>query len=120
MAFEGLVNVPYDEVAEYEGVTSVNSIRGVINISGTRNNDTLFDDSNLIVIYEIMDRSQPEVIIERAPKKTHSRFIVKRLVKRLRKQLQGTHIVSLSVDREHYDVVLVDKDLVGNGVGLYT
>lgn len=117
MAFEGLINMPYEAASEYGDILDVNYIRGIVTLKGTSVNDTLFADSSVIVFYEIINRTKPEVIVERVAKKGLSRFKVRRLVKKLGRQLGDTHVVSLSDSRQYYDVVLINKDLLGDGRG---
>lgn len=96
---------------EYDGVTSVNFSRRVVNVNGLEENDTLGTKSEVIIFYDLLGDASPLLLIERISTDDVPYRVAKKFVKNFR-DVKDYRAVIYKVSNSEYDVIVVKDSIV--------
>lgn len=112
-SFKKLLGMPFNSVAEeYEGVIQVDSMRHIINIKGISLNDSLSNNSDVIVFYDIVGDGQPLMVIERIDTKQWKSLALRKRVREMKEFVKEKFVVTVVRNKKGFvDITLIKRSV---------
>lgn len=113
MLFNQLVSLTYNEAREtYPEFEDLNRVERTIVMHNSAKIDSMSNNSDIIVYYDIVENSKPLLIIERIPQAEYSLKALKMKIKQINESISGYKVVlSTKKSKGYYDVLVVAQSI---------